>query len=472
MAALMLTSCNGSDGLSVAETDALSATGNVAVNIDCMVMGAQAAQTRAGITGSINDEKLKTYGVGVFAYYTGNSTWASAGSGIVPNFMYNQYVEYRAVGLDGEGNDIYGWTYEPLKYWPNDNQPADDVGATGSVEHSYLSFFAYAPYVDVTPSSGNVTGDATSGITAMTANSVAGAPKVTYTWKSGDIKGQVDLLWGTRGKASYDEADGTPSAGTVGTDVNTDLTKQKTNEKVAFLFKHAMASVKIRVQRLYDHTTEANAIVPEAPVIFVSQLKLTPVTDFEPYSTAKLNLTDGTWGDADGKGGVLTYSYDHFNKELSGSTLGNDGNITALRTYELDKIDLYGADAGVNEQQRLLTTDESLLMMIPVLRDGHLKMTPELKYSFVTRDNALELNYLTDSSGNRYSRIVNTVTGDPVDFSSLEAGKQYTILCKIGVESVQFEVAAVEDWDFPIRLDGVTVTDNSTTTIDKTVNEE
>lgn len=56
--------------------------------------------------------------------------------------MYNQSVTYSL------GNSV--WQYEPIKYWPNDNNPADDQGATGSQAHSYLSFFAYAPYVNGT----------------------------------------------------------------------------------------------------------------------------------------------------------------------------------------------------------------------------------------------------------------------------------------------------------------------------------
>lgn len=51
--------------------------------------------------------------IGVFAYYQNSAT---------PNFMNNQLLSYTS-----------GWTYSPVKYWPN------NTGAT-------LDFYAYSPY--------------------------------------------------------------------------------------------------------------------------------------------------------------------------------------------------------------------------------------------------------------------------------------------------------------------------------------
>ena len=46
------------------------------------------------------------------------------------------------------------------------------------------------------------------------------------------------------GKTTYDETDGVdPAVGAIGTAYNENLTKQKVDEKVKFLFKHALAKV-------------------------------------------------------------------------------------------------------------------------------------------------------------------------------------------------------------------------------------
>ena len=154
----------------------------------------------------VNDtEDLRTAGFGVFAYYTGNVDWNTAKSTSAPNFMYNQQVNY------GSGS----WTYTPVKYWPNDNQPADDSGATGSQTHSYVSFFAFAPY----------NGDGL----ALSGNTATGAPTITYTWGATN-----DLLYAEPVKNCYK----TMPAG-YGT-----VTGQ-----VPFTFRHALALVEFRVRR-------------------------------------------------------------------------------------------------------------------------------------------------------------------------------------------------------------------------------
>lgn len=450
---VMMASCGSSDDM---QNDGMSSlTGDMAVNIDCSTQEAQLVQTRAGAVGLIRDDSdLQRYGVGVFAYYTGESTWATVGASTTPNFMYNQFVEYSPVGLDGSGNDIYGWVYSPKKYWPNDNQPADDSGATGSVAHSYLSFFAYAPYVE-TPG-----GDY--GITALTANNATGAPKVTYKWVT-DADSQVDLLWGTRASTtSYNLASGGTDAGSGSKTVNTDLTKQTTSEKVDFLFKHALSSFDIWVQRIYDETTSTGNH-PENEVdtkIFVSKVSLTPSADFT--TTADLDLSTGTWSGAvntAAKASVLE------NSLIVDKLRGTTSNVAAdIRDVELNKWGTTGT--GVTETATRLNQITRSLIFIPQT----VTLTPKLTYSFVTRDDDLQLGYLTDREGHRYKRITQEVTGTPFSIT-LESGKKYMMICYIGVESVRFEVVSVEDWDFPIRLTP-SVTNYSEETIEKTVNED
>ena len=101
------------------------------------------AATRASV---IDVDDLKTYGFGVFGYYT-TSDWTTSAT---PNFMYNQKVS----GAN--------WGYEPLKYWP----------ATGKI-----SFFAYAPH----------------GTGTLSDNTTAGTPTLIYTVPDA-VGEQIDLL--------------------------------------------------------------------------------------------------------------------------------------------------------------------------------------------------------------------------------------------------------------------------------------
>ena len=98
---------------------ALKESKSNAVSFITYLQGAGNGNTRAGATGAIDDAKLKTsgYGFGVFGYYTGTTDYAQ---NTVANFMYNQKVEWKQANADA--GYATGWTYEPVKYWPNDIQ--------------------------------------------------------------------------------------------------------------------------------------------------------------------------------------------------------------------------------------------------------------------------------------------------------------------------------------------------------------
>lgn len=254
----------------------------------------QSRQTRAGYIGGITDTELKTAssnttqalgdganGFGVFAYYTGTNTYEQkngTSNTLAPNFMYNEHISWKSTK----------WDYEDaakVKYWPNEvtnnttkgvddqDNDADNNPATTDYTHGgNVSFFAYAPYVEVTASSGaplstgmNHNNGATDGIIGLTANNVTGDPWVKYKFNT---SGQnVDLLWGTfygtTTNVNYEGNTGMESnaASVISypiTDrntqgyqkdilktyrVNADLTKQTTTGKVGFAFKHALAKV-------------------------------------------------------------------------------------------------------------------------------------------------------------------------------------------------------------------------------------
>ena len=253
--------------------------------------------------GNINTDVLKNNskanGFGVFAYFTEEKDYeayrAKTALGTTyPNFMYNTHVTWTTgrtgyVGADG-GNM---WTYSHLKYWPNDiidktagnvdDQTTDDAAQGSTAYGGKLSFFAYAPYVEVTNTAANqdkIDGgsvdDKNYGIIAVSGNKFTGDgthnsdPYITYKLKD-DGTNVVDLLWGTLGSSTGKNVLGSGNAGVISTGtagtltasngdysddilaigsptvtgytMPADLTKQKTQGTVELVFKHALAKV-------------------------------------------------------------------------------------------------------------------------------------------------------------------------------------------------------------------------------------
>lgn len=236
-----------------------------------------------------NNSQLQSAGFGVLAYYTGADNWATAGTGTTPNFMYNQQVSY-------EG----GWTYSPVKYWPNDNNPADGSGAEGSQTNSYVSFFAYAPY--------NGTG------ITLSNNTTTGAPTINYTWGA-----ENDLLYASQ-LDCYKTMTSPGSYGTVG-------------GQVPFNFQHALAQVKFKVRRSSDFgmaVTLKNLSVSgfkTGGVFNLGSSSWTSTTDFNPESDAPLSLRS-----SDLSVTAITESAAH---DLGGSLLIPGSSLTYSISYTI-----------------------------------------------------------------------------------------------------------------------------------------
>ena len=249
-AALALTACtNDDDALQTGQVQ----NSNRAVAFDTYTAGT----TRAGDpTGVMTTDKLKTAdkGFGVFAMFQENN--ATYASGLTPDFMYNEHVSWSG-----------GWTYSPLKYWPNettkDGQTPTGYEATSSTCDG-LSFFAYAPYVST--GTGNTlagTGtinskDAyvgapaeTSGITGISKETVSGDPLVE--WKvSQDPDKNVDLLWGVASAdADYDAVNGVKIDTEFGKPL-VNLVKPAKDQRVKFLFEHALSRIGLSVVSSID----------------------------------------------------------------------------------------------------------------------------------------------------------------------------------------------------------------------------
>ncbi|MCR5518845.1 MAG: fimbrillin family protein, partial [Bacteroidales bacterium] len=237
------------------------------------------AVTKAGDTGSINTPQTLAQkdGFGVFAYYTGATAYSAGQTAYTPNFMYNEHVE----GTDAASPV---WDYGNHKFWPNGNAVADNTtnGAVGDGAGK-LSFFAYGPYA----APGN---SETEGIISFSAAGTAGDPTVTY------ILNGVDLLWGTAGNSDA-TTNGTAQAGDTLTGgkaaVNVDLTKQKTNGKVKFAFKHALAKLgKIQVVADISNGDALTGGTQGNTKITVSQVIITPDA---ANGKGTLNLATGVW---------------------------------------------------------------------------------------------------------------------------------------------------------------------------------
>lgn len=397
-------------------------------------------------------DDLKKAGFGVFAYYSGNDVYQydSDRSGKNPfNFMWNQQVKWA-----GSGDN---WTYSPLKYWPNDNQPADHQGATGSQEHSYLSFFAYAPYTD-----NRETTATDDGIVAFTANSVAsGKSYLTYRMsadKPGLIDENIDLLWAVRPNLWKMES----GEGYV-------------NGQVKFNFKHALSKFTVCVQGLFDHRDNNDDSTDYPDDIDPNTRILVESVDFESSPLMKEGkmyivpqpqdnaayphwVLDKNKGKMELKAEDYTinstirdtyrfdqkYHKDYFPKNTAETTI----DTTTIRTLfdELPK--------GVTHTEvSLFEQPDFYYLVIPnkgYVTDDPMKVN--IVYHVITYDPNLKLN------NPPYCSIVkNDITASFSDSFAFEPNKQYKLRLLLGLTTVKFELEVADEWDSPIVMDPVVI---------------
>ena len=390
------------------------------------------ATSRAGAAGTITTDgansttSLQTEGFGLFATYTDNAEYTAASG---PNFMYNTKVSTK------------DWTYSPLRYWPNETSTknADGKGAT-SEGVDRLSFFAYAPYVEATATTGAVT-ENTVGITALTANNATTDPKVTYV-VADDPSKSVDLLWGVvpAGTTKWSNVTGTDIAITEGKPY-LNLIKPNTTQKVNLLFKHALAKLNLNVVGAFDAVTggtkdAATKITVASVTIKGTGFKKTAVLNLN-NTTANEPLWEDVTSAATDNNINLTVSGDNLNSKIKDS--GNDEAQTVDGVTETAQ-DLLNADA---------TTAQKAFMIIPSsASDKSLEVT--IDYYINTTDASLAKGY---------SRVENKITKTITGFAP-EAGKNYTLLLSLGMTSVKVS-ATVSDW---------TTEDGSSTQVDLPIN--
>lgn len=384
-----------------------------------------ASSTRVGDAGIITtpQDLVGKKGFGVFAYQTDGDDYNSSTK---PNFMYNQQVE-GDVATDKD--KTVTWKYSPIKYWPNDNTIADNTNnnAKGETNTGKVSFFAYAPYA-------NPGNNEASGITAVSGNDDSGDPTVTYKLATNSSE-NVDLLWGTAG-SNGTTVGGTEQAGKkltnssnveVGKEkVNVNLTKMKTNGKIQFNFKHALAKFGgnggIKIRANYDESDGKTKIT-------VRSITITTAGANDGFTTGgTLNLATGVWSNTTTSSDV-TYT----------STIS--GNNLADAIKEPDKVEKWAdlTNTGVTATaQDVFSTDatDNGFFLIPDAALPSFKVTVD--YVVRTEDSKLKKGY---------SETENKIT-KTVSFGEATAAlnKRYSLTIILGMTSVKFD-ATVSNWE-------------------------
>lgn len=369
------------------------------------------AATRAGKVGvmtttTLQDTEANGGGFGVFATYTDNTTYA-AGSA-TPNFMYNQGVFYSASA----------WTYAPLKYWPNETTNDSQTPPATSTAKDYLTFFAYAPYV-----ADGTTG--TEGITAISAKDATGNPYVQYA-VSALPENSVDLLWGVApsGGLSYTKVDGTVKTVAEGLPL-TNLSKPSKDQKIKFLFKHALSRIGLTVVGAFDQIAAGGEKDAKTKVT-VDNIEISGA-GFGISGTLSLNNpTAGVanWTTITTKGSTdAVFTIDN---SVLNATIKDGGDVA----FASQPVGVTSAEKNVFEDAT------KYFMVIPT---GNTDITVKIAYYVQTEDSKLAASGSVD--GSRVKNVISKTI--PVN---LENNKAYNLKLILGLTSVKLD-AEVADWE-------------------------
>ncbi len=320
--------------------------------------------------------------------------------------MYNQQVTI----------ENSAWTYSPLKYWPNET--ATDNNGASSTDTEGLSFFAYAPYVaDATAG--------TPGITGMSANNATTDPTITYTVATKPSE-SVDLLWGVAptGDLSYTNVANTTTSVTAGRPL-IDLLKPAKEQKIKFLFKHALARLGMTVVAAVDQIP-AGGTLSNTTKIVVNSVRVEDVTTTKVLGTVgTLNLNNATPGVAN-----WTITTKNFAVDINSSN-----ELNSDIAWATSDANSYTNVAGVTTSEKnVINGTDNYLMVIPGNANTDLKVT--IDYKVITADSKVKDGYVTTQNV-----IEKTVT-----IPSLTNNKAYNLKLILGLTSVKLD-AEVADWE-------------------------
>lgn len=451
IAAVALVACSNEE-LSTPENN--MATSEAPVNFEVYT---QRGLTRAGTPNDITNSNIGGIGFGVFAYYTAGAQYDQKAT---PNFMYNEHVTKNGTA----------WTYEPVKYWPN------EFGSDAkSAEVDRVSFFAYAPWTEVDPTTGNVAGTTVNeqncNIVAVNKFSATGDPLIKYVVDT-DPATSVDLLWGVAAENAGDKYQPITNLGQAPQVEEgkpfIDLVKpaKPADDCMSFNLKHALAKVKVTIDYIDDANTPAGqseTIYPEETRIYVRSFK---ISGFALKGALNLNNTiagQPLWKEFDG---VKDLAFDDIifqdgrKDGKEGETNGAQPNETpqglnpqivenfCLTTTDGNGNTVFGATKtpGVTATPTRLFegTADGYFYIIP--RNGGSGVDIEIAYDVETIDQKL-VGKLSDNETHGIS-IENVISkekifGDAVDF---EPGKVYEIKIHLGMTSAKVD-ATVTPWE-------------------------
>ena len=426
-AAALFAACSSDDGIAE-QQQAKQQAEQVPVNFGAYV---NRGTTRAGQAGELTNDQLKwgTHlddGFGVFCYYTDNQYYSETSK---PNFMYNQQVKF----VNGD------FLYEPVKYWPNEY---GDKAQSEGIDR--LSFFAYAPWVPVTAKTGIVTGDAKSGIVALTNNTKSGDPYVKYFVDMDPAK-QVDLCWGVAAAAYTDVVEGDADFTVGAGDLFLDLTKPKTDSKIKFNFLHALASLNVTIDTDVDVKSHATSALASGTKIYVRSVS------FDGFATkGMLNLNSKTadWYDLTGINKIVGNTFTVFD----GRRDGKEGQTGAEAANEIPSglneniIQKNTATNGVTNTAVNLFNSTTANAPVYVIPTGT-ALTVTIVYDVETSDDNVA-GFLSDGKTHGSTvenKITKTITLSSSGNMTLAAGKKYTVNLHLGMTSVKFD-AEVTGW--------------------------
>jgi len=397
--------------------------------------------TKAGYAGELTTEKLKgvAVGFGVFGYYGNGAMYNET---MKPDFMYNQWVKFT-------GNNV--WEYSPIKYWPNEFGQA-----AGSEAADRLTFFAYAPYVEVTPSTGIVTDtNDEDGILGMTRNISAGDPQVMYGARL-QPGGGVDLCWGVAASDFTSSVDGNNNKVDKGKPF-INLIKPKTGDKISFEFNHALTQLNVQIDADIDVESHSTSSLAEETRVYVRSVTF---TGFTTRGSLNLNSVAGNpaWSDISGSGRLRrdpVTIYDGRSDGLEGVATAADLNETPAtlspKIIQSSPFDVLTVDGVTNTPVNMFSYADPAnsvadvnapVMVIPI---AGVPVTVTIVYDVETADPNLA-GYLSDGVTHGVSvenKITKTVQMSGQNMT-LEAGKRYVIGLHLGMTSVKFDADVLE----------------------------
>lgn len=482
-AALALAACSN-DELNV-QDEVRKVSQEATVNFDVY---AQRGMTRGGTPGTLDNKNIGKIGFGVFAYYTAGEQYDPKAT---PNFMYNQKV-YLENDAEATPNSL--WKYEPVKYWPNEYG-----NAAISDEVDYLTFFAYAPWTEIEPTTGNVKIDETKkpaqnqneseadyqkrvqawkdnlqklNIISVNKNTASGDPLVKYVVDT-DPATSVDLLWGVAAETAGDYYTPIDAAKqNAGVEVKAgypflNLVKPNNpqSDRLQFNLKHALAKVKVTIDYIADDFTPTGTsqdINPAETRIYVRSFKM---SGFAGKGALNLNNTtagEPLWKDFDG---VKDLAFDEITFQdgrkdgKEGETNGAQNNETPqglnpniVENYAPATGGTFGQDKtpGVTKDPQLLFggtatagQDDGFFYIIPRNEQGG-KVDVTIAYDVETIDEALAGKL---SDGETHGTSIENIISKNDIFGGMDfrAGYQYEINIHLGMTSVKVE-ATVTEW--------------------------